>query len=328
MKKSEVSALVDEVYASLDDTDTDMAVMQAMRVLAHAPHDAESFLLLAEVFEEKGDEEQALSWVEQGLKHEPHHEALLLKKASLLLDSFDDLDAAFAILESIKQSFGESPVEELKQRYDASLLLDVYLLLTDCYRLKTDYVNAMFYAELALKLDVNQEAARLAVATAHFELGHFDQALSLLEVKKTNDQSDYYWVLGQVHCAKGNFIEADHCFQEANRLDKASYHRPIRVSESVFFGCFEQAVLALPKEIRDFLHASAVRVMPIVPEAMLAKSAQHLSPSACMWVQKIDKNYTIYLFQKNIENMAHKKSEIRDVVASAMLHELGKIVSF
>ncbi len=329
MKRSEVRALADEAYAILDDADAeaDVAITRAMEVLKNAPTEAESFLLLSEVFEEKGRFDQALIWADQGLSNHPAHEALLLKKASLLLDGFDDLDEAFLLLKSIRDSFGTKSLTLLKEQFDEELLADVFLLLTDCYRLKGDFNQAYSHAEIALELCPKDEAAILAMATAHFELGNYAQALDNLKVEHAREPSDYFWLLGQIHCAMGSFEEADQAFIEANKIDRTRYHRPIRVTQSVFFNCFEQATLALPKEIRDFLLKSAIEVKDVIPLEIIQASKGTLSPLACIFLnKKSERDFVIYLFQKNLENLAHKKSEIRDLIASALLHELGKVV--
>ncbi len=328
MRRSEVRVLADEAYAILDDGDGDVAVTRALEVLKNAPQDAESFLLLSEVFEEKGHFDQALNWIDQGLVFHPTNEALLLKKASILLDGFDDLDEAFKILISIKEAFPHQNLSELKKEYDEELLLDVFLLLTDCYRLKEDFKAAFAHASLAFELSPKDEATILAMATAHFELGDYQKGLDLIHVESMAEPSDFYWLLGQIHCAMGAFSEADQAFIEANKLDRSRYHRPIRVSQSGFFSCFEQATLALPKEIRDFMNKSAIEITPVIPLEIVKESNGTLSPLACIFIgEQSNKHKLIYLFQKNIENLAHKKSELRDLIASALLHELAKIVS-
>lgn len=328
MRRSEVRVLADEVYSILDDGDTDVAVARAMEVLKNAPKDPESFLLLSEVFEEKGRFDQALHWVDQGLVAHAEHETLLLKKASLLLDAFDDLDEAFVILKAIRDSFKDQDLSALKKQYDEELLVDVFLLLTDCYRLKENFNAAFEHASLAFKLSPKDEAVILAMATASFELGDYQAALELLKTEFVGEPSDVHWLLGQIHCAMGSFLEADQNFIEANRLDRSRYHRPIRVSQSGFFSCFEQASLALPKEIRDLMHKSSIEIKMVIPLEIIQASKGSLSPLACIVIDKTsEKQQTLCLFQKNIENLAHKKSELRDLIASALLHELGKMVS-
>ncbi|MCA9507578.1 MAG: tetratricopeptide repeat protein [Myxococcales bacterium] len=325
MKRSEIRALADEVYATLDEADADVAVLRAMDILAKAPKDVESFLLLSEVFEEKALFEQSLNWIEQGLKYHPDDEALLLKKASILLDNFEDVDEAFAILKQIKKKFKDSPLSQLKKDYDEALLVDVYLLLSDCFRLKNNFNQALEHAQHAIDINSKDEAAILSFATALLELGNFSKAMDLLDPSKDHEKSDFLWVLGQLYCAMGSFEKADSYFAEANKIDRR-YHRPVRLSQSQFFNYFEQAILVLPKEIRDFVYKSSVRIEQIVPQKILEEKKSLLSPLACVWFEEKSELNTIYLFQKNIENLACKKSDIKDLIASAMLHEIAYIL--
>ncbi|GEM_PF-2415858 len=310
-----------------DDVDSEIAVEQAMKVLKSAPQDPESHLLMAEVAEEKSSFDQALMWVNQGLRFAPAHPALLLKKASLLLDGFEDLEEAFQALLAIKQSFGARSLAELKNSYDGELLLDIFLLLADCYRLQNDFASAFVHASLASEISATDEAAILALATAYFELGDYERTLSMLEnIEQRQEQSDFYWLLGQCRQARGEQIAADEAFSQANKIDRNRYHRPIRVSQSVFFSQFEQACLAMPKEIRDLLDKTNFEIKEIMSKEQLMSNKNHLSPLACIFINKTNAKHKIFLFQRNIENLAHKKGDLRDLIASALLHELDKLL--
>jgi len=325
LKRNDIRALADEAYQILDESDCDVAVLRAMEVLENAPKDVESYLLLAEVAEEKDRFDHALNWLNQGLTLNLDDEALLLKKAAILLDGFEDVDEAFPILCELQQRFHNKTLSELKELYEEELVLDVYLLLTDCYRLKGDYQQAFSNALIAKEIAPDDESALLAIATAHFELGDYTKALSLIEpIEKRQEISDFYWLKAQVTCALGDFASADEAFACANKIDRTRYHRPLRTSQSCFFSDFEQASLALPREIRDFMNTAAIEIKEIVPLEWVKKSAGTLSPVALIHAPIGTK--TVFLFHKNIENLALKKSEIRDLIASALLHELGKLM--
>ena len=325
MKRHDIRALADEAYQILDDFDSDAAALRAMEVLENAPKDLESYLLLAEVAEEKERFELALNWINQGLLLNPDNEALLLKKAAILLDNFEEVDEGFPILYALKQRFCDKTISELKKIYDEELLLDVYLLLADCYRLQNNYNLAFDNALAAKEIAPEDETALLALATAHFELGEYTKALSLIEpIESHQEISDFYWLKGQIKLAMRDFIAADEAFLNANKIDRTRYHRPIRTTQSCFFSAFEQASLALPKEIRDFMNNASIEIKDIVPIEWVKESQGSLSPLALIYAP-IGKN-TVYLFHKNIENLALKKGELRDLVASALLHELGKLM--
>ncbi|HXW59915.1 MAG TPA: tetratricopeptide repeat protein [Myxococcota bacterium] len=327
MKRLDVRALRDEAYHILDESDGDVSVLQAMETLEKSPKDVEAYLFLAESSEEKERFDKALIWIDQGLIHHPTNAALLLKKASLLLDGFEEVDEAFLILTKIKAAIDNKSLAQIKSELDLDLALDVYLLLTDCYRLKNNYQEAFFYAKKAFELAPEDEPALLAIATAYFELGDYNEALGTLSnIEDRKNPSDFYWQKGQILCAMGSLASADEAFALANKIDKGRYHRPIRISQSCFFSAFEQATLALPKEIRDFMNTIAIEIKHIVPLEMIKESNGTLSPEACIFVKKKNEQPTVYLFHRNIENLALKKSDMRDLIASALLHELGKTV--
>ena len=325
LKRNDIRALADEAYQILDESDCDVAVLRAMQVLENAPKDVDSYLLLAEVAEEKDRFDHALNWLNQGLALNLDDEALLLKKAAILLDGFEDVDEAFPILCALRERFRDKSISELKELYDEELVLDVYLLLTDCYRLQGDYQQAFNNALIAKEIAVDDESALLAIATAHFELGDYNKALSLVEpLEKRQEISDFYWLKAQIKCAMGDFVQADEAFVSANKIDRTRYHRPLRTSQSCFFSAFEQASLALPREIRDFMNTAAIEIKEIVPLEWVKESMGTLSPMALIHAPAGSK--TVFLFHKNIENLALKKSEVRDLIASALLHELGKLM--
>jgi predicted Zn-dependent protease with MMP-like domain len=88
--------------------------------------------------------------------------------------------------------------------------------------------------------------------------------------------------------------------------------------------------MGMPKEIRDFLQTTAVEIKDVIPIDAIKKSQGHLAPTTCVTIESVHSGHEgkaqiINLFQKNIENLASKKQEIRDLIASALLHELGKL---
>lgn len=330
MKINNIRALADEAYAILDGK-CEIAVERALHVLSNAPEDPESYLLLSEVSEEGERLDHALTWINRGLVHNPTHEGLLFKKASILLDGFEDIDEAFAILAQLEMGFRTQSMATLKKALGAQLILDVYLLLIDCFRLKSDFNEAYQHALIAISIAPNDDNALLAFATAHFEIGNYQKALEMIEpITDKFEPSDFYWLKAQIACAEGQFAEADVTFKEANRLDKTRYHRPIRLDERSFLHAFDQALLALPREIREFIHKTAVELHDVIPIDLILASKGKLSPTACITIEKVmdsTKNETqiISLFRKNIENLASRKQEIKDLIASALLHELGRL---
>lgn len=331
MKPSEMRALLNQAYDTLDHA-PGAAAERALAVLTHAPKEPESYLLMAEVAQENQRSEQALMWIERGLMRHPHHAGLLIKKASILIDDFEDLDEAYELLTKLHTSLKDFSHANLKQEYGSSLLGDLYLLLTDVMRLKCRYTDALGYAMLAQEFVPLDDNALLAVATAHFELGDYTRALLLIEpVETRKEPADFYRLKALILCAEGQFSESDAAFYDSHRLNKAAYHRPHRLSQEHFLGAFDQAIMALPREIRTLIETCAVEVSDILSVDRVQNSNGTLSPQACITIDDIKVGperglRVINLFQKNIENLALKKEDIKDIIASALLHELGTIV--
>ncbi len=330
MKKGEIRALTDEAYKFLDDEfHCQAAAMRALQVLVNAPDDPESYLLMAEVAEQNGRFDQSLQWINRGLTHFDEHAGLLLKKATILLDGFEDIDEAFVVLSKLRASFSSHDFSELKKDVGAQLLLEVYLLLTDCFRLKTDFNQALECAKLAAEIAPTDENAILGLATAHFETGDYETALAMIEpVTRRGGVPDFYWQKGQILCAQRKFREADSLFLLAHQFNRSRYHRPVRLDEQDFGTALQQALLALPREIRAVAEKTSVTLVDVVPLQMVKESNGRLSPQACISVSaRPDQEMPlVLLFQRNIENLASKKVEIKDLIASALLHDLGKIL--
>ncbi len=326
MKRSELNELADQAYELLSESDNDTAALRAVALLKNAPHEALSYLLLAEVAEDKGQYDLALNAVNQGLKLHPEDEALLLKKASIFFDGFEDLDEAFDILSTLERKFSEYSIESIKKNFDSELLLDIYLLLIDCYRLKNDFNNAFNIAIRCRDLNRDDELALLALATGHFELGDYKKALSLIEPLNHREPADFWWLKGLIFCAMGDTAKADDAFLEAKKLDRNKYHRPLRLSETEFRAHFDLATASLPREIRDFLQDVPLGFFEYADGQLVKQSRGTLSPLACIFWGEIEGQKKLMIFRRNIENLCLRKDQIKDVIASAILHELGKVV--
>lgn len=274
------------------------------------------YLKKAKEEEESGDLEKALEWLDQGRHHHPKDEAIALKKASILMESFEDVDQAFFLLLGIERSFHDQSLEELKKRLDPGLLLEVYLLLTDCFRVKESFHEAFSHALMAQKIAPDEEAAILALATAHFELGHYEKAKEWLRNFEDDPTPECFWLLGQILCAEGKISEADEMFLAAS--DDEAYHVPIRLSQSEFIKSFNQALLGLPEEIANAVHDRSVQMMDLVPVDLVINSNGRLCPKTVMSME----DGLITIFQWNIENLVAKKSKMSETIASVLLHGL------
>lgn len=322
--------LLDETYEVLNHANGEVALEQALNFLASAPKEPDSFLLMAEIAQENSQSEQALAWINKGLSFHPHHVGLLTKKASLLMDDFEDVDEAFAILSHLIDSFQEITPQNALKQIGHTLVLDVFLLFIDCLRLKGHYQQAYDASLIAHDLAPNDENAVLALATAEFELGHYDESLKRVDhMLQKHDLADLLRLKAYVLCAQGDFLQADEAFLDSSKMIQSRYHRPVRLTQEAFVQAFEQSIMAMPREIRELIETCAVEICDIVPLERIQMSKGSLSPQACITIDAVTNNdgkkvNVISLFQKNIENLAMRKEEIKDIIASALLHELGK----
>lgn len=330
MKRNEMLKMLDETYEVLNQASSEVALEQALNFLASAPKEPDSFLLMAEIAQENGQGEQALAWINKGLSFHPHHVGLLTKKASLLMDDFEDVDEAYGILSHLIASFQKITVETATQQIGLTLVLDIFLLFIDCLRLQGRYQQAYDYALTAYKVAAHDENALLALATAEFELGYFSESLDRVDqVLNQHDLVDFLRLKACILCAQGDFAQADEAFCDSSKMSQSRYHRPVRLAQDSFVQAFEQSIMALPREIRELIETCAVEISEIIPIERIRMSKGSLSPQACIIIDAAPnmdgkKINIISLFQKNIENLAIRKEEIKDVIASALLHELGK----
>ncbi len=267
----------------------------------------------------EGDLEEALDWLEKGLLKHPKNEELTLNKASILMQSYEDVDEAFLLLLGIEKSFGDESIEDLKKRLNPEILLELYLLLSECFRLKEDYREAFNHALMAQKISPKEEVAILAVATAYFELGQYEKAKVTLRLVQDDPSPESFWLLGHILSAEDSLTEADEMFSFAA---DGGYHQPVRVSQKDFINYFNQALLSLPEEIADLVHKNAVQIMDIIPLDMVLESQGKMSPRNCISIDA--KQALIYIYQTNIENLVAKKSDLAETIASVIVHGLTR----
>jgi tetratricopeptide (TPR) repeat protein len=321
VSKSLLERIRGEAYALLKQERSEEALEKALELFVLAPQNAESYLLAAEIAEAAGACEDAFSFVNQGLHQKPEDLGLLLKKASILLDDFEELEEAFTVLKHMEALVDKSKTQELNKE----LCHDMALLLCDCYRLQNDFKNAFYYAKKAHDYLPKSENARLTYANAQFELGNYEEALNLLgDVGSYDNKSDYYWLKAQIQCASADFAGSEELFQKAHKSDKSRYHSPVRISQNEFLEAVTAAYHSFPKEIQEKLATYSFEIAEIVPRSYIENSAAKLSPLALTLLIQAEESDvpSLIFFQKNFENMASSPSDIKKIAASAILHEV------
>jgi predicted Zn-dependent protease len=316
--------LLNEAYKNLDGVHNEEAYHQAKLFQAKNSNDPEFFLLMTEIAESNEQYEKALEWLNKGLKNHPHHLAILVKKASLLMDIYEEVDEAYDLLQPIHEVNTEEKLDYLIKNYDKSLVLDGYLLLIDLTRLKSCYQKALNYALIAKNIIPSDEFAILAIATAYYEVGDYDLALSFIESPENKTlAADFFHLLALIYCAQEQFAEADKYFSLSQKCQGSVYHLPKRLSAEDFTKTYQQSIITLPSEIRTLIEGFKLIIKDIIPISLIKASQAKLPPHACILITS---NNDAYLFQKNIENLSIKEEDIRDIIASALLHEVQRMM--
>lgn len=322
MKKDlSVEKLIAHGFDELTKNRAQNALLDADRGLLQEPQNVDLILLKSQIALSENDADGALFWIERGLLLEPSHPGLCLQKASLLFDHYEDFFAAKEILVKVQNELENLPKGELLQNGAVNLLMDVYLLLIDCLRIERKFSDALLLAVKAKILVPEEPATLLALATAHFEVGEYKKSLSLLSKETDEEDADFFWIKALVYSALGDFATSEEQFNRAHKLDKNRYHRPIRLDKEEFSLSYNQALLSLPKDIRDYVNGLPIKIVEIIPTT-LVKTSTDISPTAC--VAKDPAANIIIIAQKNVENIAINKSEIKDIIASSLIHELSE----
>lgn len=343
--------LLDEAYEALYQGE----VEDARRLLDQARQldskDRDVLLLEADVFEGEGAGEEAVACVEEALKIYKDDLALTFRYATLLLDIYDDVPGARPLLENVVERLekGEHPGVPPAQRKEAAnddeeedealleLRLDAMLALSDCRASDHDPVGSLEVAERAVALAPDDGQARLARAAALFDLCRLDEAEKGVAQAVDRDPrlADAYWLRGRILTVKGDESGADRALARAATLDAERFTKPLRISEDDFVSIMEESLEELPEQVRNYLKNVAIAVEDVPPLDRLLLSDPPLSPGSLGLYEGTPPSLQsgedpwshlpnqITLFRKNIELNAHNEDDIRDLIATTLLHEVG-----
>ncbi len=331
---------IDDAYEALYDgrlDDAKAAMDRARRVDAKAP---DVRLLEIDLLDAEGLSEEAVTAAEEALVALPKSMLLKLKLATLLLDIYDDVQNARPQLEDLwaRLKKGERPdvggddddaVDDFK--------LEVLLTLSDARAADHDANGALVSAQDAVALAGDEPMARVALAAALFDVCRVDEAekAAALAIDKDPRCADAFWLRGRVLTFKGDGEGADKAFARAIALDDTRFKEPVRVSEDEFTQLMEQSLAQLPEQVVRYLKNIAVTVQDVPELERLKDNADPLSPGSLGLFEGTPPSLApgdnpwahfpsrITLFRKNIEVSCATKDELKDLVSSTLLHEVG-----
>ncbi len=313
------------------------ALARAQRIDAEHP---EVRLLAIEVLEAGDEAEEAVVAAEQAVAALPTSMLLRLKLATLLLDVYDDVPGARPQLETLATRLdkGEAPDvggDDPAAAHDFAV--EVWLTLADVRGSDHDPKGALAAAERAAKLAPDDAAARVALGSARFDLCDLDGAEKHVAQAIDRDprSADAFWLRGRILTVKGDHAAADKAFARAAQIDPVRFAVPFRVDEDAFAALMEESLEELPPQVRDYLKNIALVVEDVPELVALAKNDPPLSPGSLGLFEGTPPALApgddpwahfptrITLFRRNIEISCVDQDELRDLVSSTLLHEVG-----
>lgn len=200
-----------------------------------------------------------------------------------------------------------------------------------------DARGALQRAEAALEACPGHLDALLERGLALFELCRFDEAKSqLLEVlRRSPDEAWAHHTLGLIAERRGEAAEAARRLTRASRLVPEEFPRATPLSAEAFDAAVEDALAALPAQLRDYLSNVAITVEDIPMEEDLRDADPPLSPTilglfrGAPFGEKASMDpwshfpSSIVLYQRNLERFARDRDELIEEIGVTLVHEVG-----
>jgi predicted Zn-dependent protease with MMP-like domain len=343
---TDLLTVLDEAYEALYDERLDLARQALERARRIDPKAADVRLFEIELLDAEGQSEEAVTAAEEALEQLPKSMLLKLKLATLLLDVYDDVQGARPLLENLlaRLDKGEKPdVGAVAHDADAKaeaaedFLLEVLLTLSDARAADHDPKGALELAERAARIAHDDPMARVALGAALFDMCRIDDAEKAAAQAIDRDPrcADAYWLRGRVLTAKGDHAGADKAFARAVQLDESRFQPPFRIDEDAFAKLMEESLEELPEQVKSYLKNVAIVVEDLPDMERLTANDPPLSPGSLGLYEGTPPSLVpgdspwahfprhITLFRKNIEISAADADELRDLVSSTLLHEVG-----
>ncbi len=194
-------------------------------------------------------------------------------------------------------------------------------------------------ARLESALERNRDDLRLLVERGMmlYELCRFDEARAqLLEAVATGcDDAWAHHTLGLIAEHAGDDDEADLRFAAARRVSPDEFGEPARLSHGAFDDTVEEALAALPEQVRKYLANVAVVVEDLPADEDLLGSEPPLPPSILGMFRGAPLGEkasmdpwshfpsSIVLYQRNLERLGRDRARIVEEIRITLLHEVG-----
>ncbi|BDS14402.1 tetratricopeptide repeat protein [Aureispira anguillae] len=210
----------------------------------------DSFLMLADYYEESSQFKQALGVLSQAMKQHPFSASLYIRKAQIFTEQ-EQYEFAFEALESaiiyepsdldiyltkadiymrmFDQKNAIKVIQIAKKYANPEEVADLYILESTIYETKKDYINALKYLKKALWRDPKNDIALSRISGLYDLTKSYSESISF-HLKLINKQPYSYWAwynLGLAYMQIGSLKEAAEAFDYAiviNEQFEPAYH--------------------------------------------------------------------------------------------------------
>lgn len=327
-------SLLEEIYEALEADALDRAEKAIEALAALDGGHADLPLVRADLAVAQGKADAAIELLTGAYKKTKQEPLIGARLAFVLLDAYEDVDAALPLLEDAAKGGrarvgqpGDEPLEE-----DVDFLLEVLLTLADCRAAVGDPEGALDVAKEATTVGGDDPFSWLALASAAFDLCDFDAAEEALSAcyQREPDMADALWLEGRLHMAHGEFDEANARFAKAVARDDERFSAPFRVDDASFAGCVADALSALPAKLKTRFESIDVKTADVPSLERLGMRVPPLSPgchglfdtvvtSGRDDLDALPAGFTVY--KKNVEIDASDRADLVDAIATTILHE-------
>jgi len=239
----------------------------------------------------------------------------------------DDIDAALRLARAARRQFPAEP--------DVHLVLGDVLFEADELEAAQDaYVNAT-------RLAPDSEAAAAALGWVQFARCDFAAARKSATRSNNLEANASAWaLLARLEERDGQLDEAERAARRAHAMDADAYPMPYRISEADFRVAVGEALDRLPDEFRAAVDGEVAVLVHSVPAVELLQSeSPPLDPEllglyAGTPLPERDAAATsrlpdiVYLFQRNLENVAIDRDELLEQIAITVYHEIGHYLGY
>lgn len=236
------------------------AEASARRALELAPESPEAHNLLGYVASLDGDNEEAIEAYQQAIALDDGYVEAMLNAAELYVHPLAEFVQAIDLCERVLQI----------SEYDDERL-DAMLLKFDAHWGMNDDEAALKQLNRLPKGPFASPMHNFLAGRAHFELGQHELARPLLEAALAGDPANpevsYY--AGLLAESEGNHQQASLFFLRVRQLESGIPLPAWAPNEQAFMSFVEQAVTALPNEVRDLMTEAEVYVVDMPGAEML-----------------------------------------------------------